>query len=256
MICFAITVSTEYQELEDLLTRLLDNVLEDDEILIQCDQTNVTSQVRDVIQSFLPQFADTTINVIEFPLNRDFATFKNNIFKHTAQEWIFQIDADELPTLDLLENLHEIIEINREEYQVIALPRINTVQGITLNHVNKWGWNISKLDDQITIGGVEDNYSLLVQNNLITESHGEGENRYLVYYTPIINFPDYQLRLYKNDGSVAWSKNVHETISSAQPSVSLSIGVLPPESSWCLLHHKTIQRQEAQNNFYSNLLVV
>jgi hypothetical protein len=52
-------------------------------------------------------------------------------------DYIFQIDADELPNETLIENLHSILENNVD---VILTPRVNIVQGITPQHIQAWGW--------------------------------------------------------------------------------------------------------------------
>lgn len=63
-----------------------------------------------------------------------------------------------------------------------------------------------------------------------------------------INFPDYQQRIYKNKPELAWKNKVHETIFGAK-----TIGRLPAEFDYSLLHYKTIERQRYQNEFYEKL---
>ena len=45
------------------------------------------------------------IQVIEFPLNKDFASFKNNLKDHCSGDYIFQIDADEYPDEYLMDTI-------------------------------------------------------------------------------------------------------------------------------------------------------
>ena len=45
---------------------------------------------------------------------KDFAAYKNELIKHCSGEYIFQIDADELPNLDLLDMLPGILKANPE----------------------------------------------------------------------------------------------------------------------------------------------
>ena len=68
------------------------------------------------------------------------------------------------------------------------------------------------------------------------------------YFTPIINFPDYQARIYKNDPKIKWEGKVHETITGYE-----TIAELPTEEYLCLLHHKSISKQEQQNKLYETL---
>ena len=50
--------------------------------------------------------------VVSFPLNKDFATFKNNLKENCTKDYIFQIDADEYLSETLLEYLTAILEDN------------------------------------------------------------------------------------------------------------------------------------------------
>jgi hypothetical protein len=63
-----------------------------------------------------------------------------------------------------------------------------------------------------------------------------------------INFPDYQWRIYKNDSKIVWVNKVHERLSGFK-----TYAALPEYVEYCLLHHKTIDRQETQNEFYDKL---
>ena len=63
-----------------------------------------------------------------------------------------------------------------------------------------------------------------------------------------INFPDYQWRIYKNNSEIKWKNKVHEVLEGHK-----SVSHLPKESEWCLLHEKTIERQEKQNAYYNTL---
>lgn len=66
------------------------------------------------------------------------------------------------------------------------------------------------------------------------------------YYEPIINYPDYQSRIIKNKPEILWKGSVHERIVGYKTSVELPAG-------YELLHPKTIERQERQNQFYNTL---
>ncbi len=63
-----------------------------------------------------------------------------------------------------------------------------------------------------------------------------------------INFPDYQWRIYKNNNEIKWKNKVHEVLEGHK-----SVSHLPQQSEWCLIHEKTIERQEKQNEYYNKL---
>jgi GT2 family glycosyltransferase len=167
-ISYAIPVCNEHEELMRLLSILITNKRDEDEIVIQCDQGNTTPEVYQVLDKFYGK-----INVIEFSLNGNFAAFKNNLKKHCIGEWIFQIDADEYVTIEFLQNLHLILQDNPTT-EVFLLPRINTVEGLTQDHINKWRWNINEKG--------------------------------------WINFPDLQPRILQNSPKINWGNKVHEVL--------------------------------------------
>ena len=68
------------------------------------------------------------------------------------------------------------------------------------------------------------------------------------YYTPIINWCDYQTRIVKNSHSIKWKNTVHEVIEGYK-----QFTVLPAADELALIHHKSIEKQEKQNNFYNNI---
>jgi len=202
MISIAITVCNEHQELNTLLDYLQERALPNEyEIIVQIDKDNYTDEVISVI-------VNRGIKHYFFPLNKDFASYKNELSKHCSGEYIFQVDADEIPSIDLLDMLPEILE-NNSEIDVYLVPRINMVSGITEEHIQKWRWNV------------------------------EGDK---------INFPDYQWRIYKNIPLIKWINKVHERLDGFK-----TYALLPAKDEFCLLHPKTIERQEKQNEFYNSI---
>tara|TARA_Y100000389_G_C17448546_1_gene513170 strand:- start:680 stop:1294 length:615 start_codon:yes stop_codon:yes gene_type:complete len=166
-ISYAITVCNEDKELKRLLDFLIKNVKEGDEIVVQCDKENTTIEVLRVLN----KCADR-VKVVEFPLNGHFADFKNNLTEECSGDYIFQIDADEIPNKTLINHLPEVLELN--DVEVLRVSRVNTVEGLTKEHINKWGWIVS--DD--------------------------GK----------VNWPDPQWRIYKNDPKIRWKNKVHEVL--------------------------------------------
>jgi len=169
MISLAITVCNEHQELKTLLDYLQERALSPEyEIVVQIDQDNHIQEVVSVI-------LDRGIKHWFYPLNKDFSAYKNELKKHCSGDFIFYIDADEIPSEYLLYNLPSILESN-SEIEMFMVPRINTVRNIGLSHVQKWGWNISKLENYISEKELDlndpkdlDEYNLLKKYNLIIE---------------------------------------------------------------------------------------
>jgi glycosyltransferase involved in cell wall biosynthesis len=203
-ISYAIPVHNEYEEIDRLLQHLLKYKREEDEIVVQCDQGNTTSNVYEVLDKYKNQ-----IRIIEFPLNRDFASFKNHLKNNCKGEWIFQIDADEVPDEYLVQTLPYFLKENPNT-EVFWVPRINTVDGITNEHMQKWGWQ--------------------------KDSYGR------------INFPDYQCRILQNSPQIQWVSKVHEVLYGHSSQTQL-----PANEEFCLLHPKSINRQEHQNKLYSTI---
>ena len=129
-ISYAIPVCNEYKEIEYLLEYLTKHKREQDEIVVQCDQGNTTQEVYGVLKRY------SDIKVIEFALNKDFASFKNNLKDNCSGDYIFQIDADEYPEEYLMNTIEWVIN-NNPKTDIFWVPRINKVEGLTQEHINK-----------------------------------------------------------------------------------------------------------------------
>ena len=134
-VTYAITVCNELVEITNLINFLHPRLKKDDEILVQYDSDSVTSQIKDYL-TILTQL-HSNVRVMGFPLNKDFASYKNNLKNHANGMFIFQIDADEMPSEYLVENLQFFLESNKE-VDLFFVPRINTVEGLTPEHIKKW----------------------------------------------------------------------------------------------------------------------
>jgi glycosyltransferase involved in cell wall biosynthesis len=139
-ISYAITVCNELKEITELTNFLQSRIEEEDEIIIQYDTNGVTKEVSDFLTIFGEINKQTKI--VSFPLNKDFATFKNNLKKNCSGDYIFQIDADEIPTEYLMQNLKTILESNNVD--IVFVPRVNTVNGLTEAHIQGWGWRVNE----------------------------------------------------------------------------------------------------------------
>ena len=169
-ISYAITVCNELEEITKLLNFLQLHIRKEDEIVIQYDESSVTSEVMEYLN--LMNSMHENHKVIGFPLNKDFATFKNNLKSHCTKDYIFQVDADEIPHEYLVEYLGEVLETNPVD--IVFVPRVNTVEGLEQSHIDKWKWNVNDKG--------------------------------------WVNFPDYQTRIYRNTEDVTWMNKVHERI--------------------------------------------
>ena len=170
-ISYAIPVCDEWEEIQYLMDYLFKHKREQDEIVVQCDKGNTTQEVYNVLKEY-SEF-NMPYKLIEFPLNGDFASFKNNLKDNCSGDYIFQIDADEYPEEYLMQTLEWLIN-NNPGTDVFWVPRINTVKGLTKEHVQKWRWNV------------------------------DGNGR--------VNFPDYQCRILKNVKRIKWKNKVHEVL--------------------------------------------
>lgn len=243
-VTYAITVCNELKELTVLLNFLQPKIRQNDQILIQYDEGNTPKEVLDYLT--ILKTLHTNYKVVGYPLNNDFASFKNNLKHHADGIFILQIDADEIPNEFLVENMHELIMANLD-VDLFFIPRVNVVDGITKAHVDKWGWRITKMDEYIS-EKVFDKYSneYLYLSEL---GHIIGETDDITkYYLPINNWPDAQTRLYRRTSEIEWDGKVHERIKGYN-----TLTILPLEVQYSLYHYKDIKRQEEQNEFYSRL---
>jgi glycosyltransferase involved in cell wall biosynthesis len=167
-ISYAIPVCNEHNELNRLLELLIKNKRREDEIVVQADYGNTTREVYSVIDTF-----KDSIRLVEFPLAGNFGAFKNNLKSNCSGEWIFQIDADEYFREDFIQNLHLILQDN-PTIDLFLLPRINTVDGLTQQHIDMWRWRVDEKG--------------------------------------WVNFPDYQTRILQNSPKINWVNKVHEVL--------------------------------------------
>jgi len=204
-ISYAILTHNEGAYIEKLLSFLSSKKRDEDEIVVVDDYSTdeLTKAILEEHESM------GNIRLIKNELKSNFGRQKNFLTTQCKGDYIFQIDADEMLSEELIKNLPDILESNPDN-EVYLVPRINTVDGLTQEHVAKWGWNV--------------------------DMNG------------FINFPDYQWRIYKNDPKIVWINKVHERLSGFK-----TYAALPEYMEYCLLHHKTIDRQENQNNFYDKL---
>jgi hypothetical protein len=204
-ISYAITVCNELTEIQKLVPFIIEHKRPQDEIVILYDQTNGNPEVLDFLLPFnkLPNVQTWR----GFDWNNNFADWKNTLNSYCKGDFIYQLDADEMISEYMVQNLSEIISYN-PNVDLYFVPRINTVNGLTEEHIQKWGWNVNDKG--------------------------------------WVNFPDYQGRIYRK--KLDWYGKVHERIIGGQ-----KFSTLPNDEEYCIQHHKTIERQEKQNNYYGTL---
>lgn len=176
-ISYGITVCDEAEELYNLLTSMLISIDDNDEVIILRDMTKTTEMVDKIIKSFISLYKPEQLKVVESSLNGDFATFKNNLIEHADGDYLFQLDADEIPNPFLIENIKPILKVN-SNVDCFYIPRVNKVDGLTPQHVAKWGWRV---DEQQRV-----------------------------------NFPDPQMRLFRLGKGIKWKNRVHEVLTAYQ----------------------------------------
>jgi hypothetical protein len=169
-ISYAITVCNEFLEIQRLVRFLLQHKRIQDNIVILYDEANGDPEIESFLRSH-SQNEEFTWHKGKF--ERHFADWKNKLSSLCNGDYIFQIDADEYPSEDLIQNLPEIIELN-PEMDIYLVPRVNTVEGLTPEHIAKWGWNVTD--------------------------------------TGWVNWPDYQWRIWRNVPEIKWVNKVHERL--------------------------------------------
>ena len=205
-ITYAITVCREFVEIQRLVHFLLQHKRLQDNIVILYDEANGDSEVETFLRthSINGEFAWH-----KGKFNRHFADWKNKLTSLCSGDYIVNIDADEIPNQYLVENIPNILELN-PDIDVYRVPRVNTVKGITEEHIRVWGWRVN-------------------------------ENGW-------INWPDRQMRIYKNTPEIKWESKVHETLVGFK-----TITDLPEMEELALYHPKTIEKQEKQNQLYNEI---
>lgn len=136
-------------------------------------------------------------------------TSKNYLNSQCKGDYILQLDADELITEELIQHLPTILQDN-PTIDLFVMPRINTVEGLTEEWAAKWRWHVNERG--------------------------------------WVNFPDWQMRLYRNCAWVKWDGLLHSRVVGAQVTATF-----PPEEAYCIIHHKQLDRQIKQNDLYEKI---
>jgi hypothetical protein len=136
-ISFAITVFNEIEEIKKILPFLLKHKRIEDEIIILFDEKNGSDEVLEYLLPFnkLPKVQTWRSS----DWNENFGEWKNKLSEYCKGDFVYQIDADELISQYMIENLHNIIQIN-SDVDLFFVPRINVVENITKEDIDRWNW--------------------------------------------------------------------------------------------------------------------
>lgn len=169
-ISYAITVCNEFVEIQNLISFLLENKRSEDEIIVLYDDGNGDEEIENYLRA-------KSVNS-EFAWHKDkfqnhFADWKNKLTSYCSGDYIFQIDADEIPHKECINTLPMLLQLN-PDVDVMLIPRVNTVEGLTQDHISKWKWSVDEKG--------------------------------------WVNWPDYQWRIYRNSDKIKWVNKVHEKL--------------------------------------------
>ena len=168
-ISYSILTHNETDSLLKLIDFLVSFKDEEDEIVILDDYSDneKTKEILDIMVSL------HEITFEQRHLHKDYAGQKNHLSRMCKGQYIINIDADELPNKKLIKNIKSILEVN-PTIDLFWIPRVNTVDGLTEEHIQKWGWQVNEKG--------------------------------------WVNFPDYQGRIWRNRQNIRWKNPVHEVL--------------------------------------------
>src|SRR6056300_1516062 len=169
-ITYAITVVDEFVEIQRLVTVLLENKRLEDEIVILFDSSREDLYVEEYLRA---KSVNGAFSWHKGTFEGHFADWKNKLTSYCNGDYIFQIDADEIPNKILIDNLPAILEAN-PTVDMLTVPRINTVEGLTEEHIKKWGWTVNEKG--------------------------------------WVNWADWQMRIYRRHPDIKWKNKVHEVL--------------------------------------------
>jgi hypothetical protein len=168
-ISYAVTVCNEFVEIQKLIPFLLKHKRSEDEIVVLYDYKNGDKNIEEFLRA---KSVNGEFQWFGSGFDGHFADWKNKLNSFCSGDYIFQIDADEIPNEVLIENLPEILKGN--DVDVVLVPRVNTVEGLTDEHIQKWRWNVDEKG--------------------------------------WVNWPDFQYRIYRNSDDINWKNKVHEVL--------------------------------------------
>jgi glycosyltransferase involved in cell wall biosynthesis len=167
-ISYSILTHNETTTLEKLLKFLVKYKQPQDEIVILDDYSD-NEKTKAILDFYV-----STENIVfeQRNLLEDFASQKNYLKNMCSGDYSFNLDADEMISHWFMADIHELLEANKVD--LVFLPRVNTVKGITDEHCRMYGYKINERG--------------------------------------WINYPDWQGRIFRNRPNIRWEKPVHEQL--------------------------------------------
>ena len=173
---YAITACNESKELYALISFLKSVKDPEDEINVLLDTLHTTETMRSVLGHFKD---DIVLNERDFCGN--FSDHRNFHLKKCTGDYIFVVDADEMPKEKLIVGLKTAIKDSGAD--MITIPRVNIHPGFTVEWLNKYKFNVNECD--------------------------------------WINWPDFQGRIFKNDPEkIYYGNKLHENVLGVEKPVS------------------------------------
>ena len=166
---YSILTHNETDSLLKLINFIMEHKDEEDEIVILDDYSD-NEKTKEILDSAVSIYE---IKFEQRHLLKDYSGQKNHLTRMCSGDYIINIDADELPNKWLMKNIKEILEAN-PSIDLYWVPRVNTVEGLTQDHMQQWGWNVNEKG--------------------------------------WVNFPDYQGRIWRNRPNIMWKNPVHEVL--------------------------------------------
>ena len=170
VISYAITVCHEFVEIQRLIPFLLQHKRPQDEICVLLDKPKASQELLELLYIWSSK---DYIKLKESAFQGHFADWKNELNRMCKGDYIFNIDADEIPSETLIQAIPYLIQEN-PDVDIMLVPRVNTIERLTPQHIEKWGWNVTP----------------------------EGW----------VNWPDYQWRIWRNVPEIKWVNKVHERL--------------------------------------------
>jgi glycosyltransferase involved in cell wall biosynthesis len=201
-ISYALLTHNEGNYIDQLLSTLVSNKRDEDEIVVVDDNSD-----DELTKSILSKFS-SEIKLFYREMDNE-ENQKNFVSEKCSGDYVFQLDADETLSESFIQKLPIILNQNNS-IDLFIVPRVNIVEGLTEEWIKKWKWQVN-----------EKNW---------------------------VNFPDWQLRIYRNCEWIKWRGFVHATTFGYR-----NYAFLPQEEEFSIIHKKELERQISQNNLYEKI---
>lgn len=197
-ITYAVSVCDEAQELNSLLNFLIKVKEPEDDINVLLDVGKTNDAVRRVLEHH-----EAHVTLHERAFDGDFSEHRNHHVSLCTGDYIFALDADEMPQEILIQNIKQF------QGDILAIPRMNICPGFTEAWLK--------------------------------------EHKFRTANTGWINWPDFQMRYFKNNGEIRWKGGLHETLEGGK------VQALDADPALALWHIKSVEKQDKQGAFYESL---